>query len=293
MYCEIVIPNNNLELNPEGDDNKTVTVNSYGGDEDFSIVSYPSWLTVTKLSKSQIRIVAGENDTQNNRTGAITVRHTTDARVTTTIKVSQERNIVISIPDFNYLTFRYYWDEADGRDLDTATVLVNTGLIENGVEIDDKAVGWNMAGNSIPEVQKYLQFAGDNTGNGNEAVFIDWLALCSEENLQNLPDVIYCDMYSNWYGEKKNGYMNFEINAYKGGEMIKDPDNSHNYINEGGELKFSSIESKYIYAACSTNRDDYKNKYTYTARVKYNKETQNATLEIIQGSSGNDCSSTP
>ena len=292
MYCVIIVPNNILDMDGMGD-TRTVTVTSYGGDEDFTISNVPSWLTVTKLSKTQIRITASENDSGSFRTATIRLTHTTDTRVSTTITVNQERNIVITIPDFNYLTFRYYWSEEDGRDLDTATVLVNTGLVENGITIDDQPVGWNMVGTGITEVQKYLQFGGDNTGNGNESVFIDWLAICSEDNLPNLPDIIYCDIYGNWYGEKKNGNITFEINAYKGGTMVKDPNNTYNYINEGGELKFSSDETKFVYAACSSNRDDYKTKYSYVARVSYNKETQNATLQIIQGSSGNDCSSNP
>lgn len=298
MYCVIVIPNDNLELNPEGD-TRTISIMAQGGNEDYTISSnIPSWLTVSKLSNSQIRIVATENDTKLYRNATITLRHITDTRVTATISISQEPNFIITIPDFNYLTFRYYWTEADGRDLDTATVLINTGLVETNVSgetvtIDDKPVGWNMSGNTIAEVQKYLKFGGDNTGNGNEAVFIDWLAICSEENLPILPDVIHCDIYCNWFGEKRNGNMSFEINAYKGGEMVKDPENNFNYINSGGTLQFSSIETKYINAACSSNREDYKSKYTYTARVSYDKITQDARLTIIQGSSGNDCSTNP
>lgn len=263
-----------------------------GGAGTYSLstnISHSNFVTYTANTNSfEIRV--SESDIEEEKTAVFTLTHDTSSDEKIIFTVTQEAAKIIKIPDFNFLTYRYFWTEEDGRDLDTATELVNSGLVdEAGNSIDGLAVGWSMAGNSNTAVTQYLIYGGDNTQSGNECTFIDMLALCSEENLPKLPDKIYVDVYCNWYGEKKLGYMTFEIKAYKGGEMQQD---GKNFINVGGEEVYSGEESKFVKAACTSNKNNYKTDYTYVCRITYDKLTREASIAIQSDDSGNDCHTT-
>lgn len=263
-----------------------------GGAGTYSLstnISHSNFVTYTANTNS-FEIMVSESDIEEEKTAVFTLTHDTSSDEKIVFTVNQEAAKIIKIPDFNFLTYRYKWTAEDGRDLDTATELVNSGLVDaSGTTIDGLAVGWNMKGNSNTAVTQYLIYGGDNTSSGNECTFIDMLALCSEENLPNLPDKIYVDVYCNWYGEKKNGYMTFEIKAYKGGEMVKD---GYNFINEGGEEVYSGEQSKFVKAACTSNHSTYKTSYTYVCRITYDKLTREASIAIQSDDSGNDCHTT-
>lgn len=264
-----------------------------GGAGTYSVstnISHSNFVTYTANTNSFV-IDIKESDVEEIKTAVFTLTHNTSSDEKIVFTVTQEAAKIIKIPDFNFLTYRYKWTDEDGRDLDTATELVNSGLVDaSGTSIDGLAVGWNMQGNSNTEVTKYLKYGGDNRESGNECTFIDTLALCSEEHLPNLPDKIYVDIYANWYGEKKNGFMTFEIKAYKGGEMIQD---GYNFNNEGGEEVYSGEESKYVRAYCVSNYSTYKTNYTYVCRVTYDKLTREASIAIdYTDFSGNDCHTT-
>ena len=260
-----------------------------GGAGTYSVatnISHSNFVTYTANTNSfEIRV--SESDIEEEKTAVFTLTHDTSSDEKIIFTVTQEAAKIIKIPDFNFLTYRYKWTAEDGRDLDTATELVNSGLVDaSGTTIDGLAVGWNMKGNSNAEVTKYLKYGGDNRDSGNECTFIDMLALCSEEHLPNLPDKIYVDVYANWYGEKKNGYMTFEIKAYKGGEMVQD---GYNFNNVGGEEVYSGEQSKFVKAACTSNYSTYKTDYTYVCRVTYDKLTREASIAIQSDDSGKDC----
>lgn len=260
-----------------------------GGAGTYSVatnISHSNFVTYTANTNSfEIRVA--ESDIEEEKTAVFTLTHDTSSDEKIVFTVTQEAAKIIKIPDFNFLTYRYFWAEEDGRDLDTATELVNSGLVdEEGNSIDGLAVGWSMIGNSNTAVTQYLIYGGDNTSSGNECTFIDMLALCSEENLPKLPDKIYVDVYCNWYGEKKNGYMTFEIKAYKGGEMQQE---GKNFINIGGEEVYSGEERKFVKAYCTSNKENYKAYYTYVCRITYDKLTREANIAIQSDDSGNDC----
>lgn len=49
------------------------------------------------------------------------------------VEITQAAKGQIALPDFDYLTFRYNWGDSDGKDLDTATYVIGTGIpITNG-----------------------------------------------------------------------------------------------------------------------------------------------------------------
>lgn len=260
-----------------------------GGTGTYSVstnISHSNFVSYTAKTNS-FEINVSESDVEEVKTAVFTLTHNTSNDEQIVFTVTQEAAKIIKIPDFNFLTYRYKWTAEDGRDLDTATELVNSGLKDtSGKTIDGLAVGWNMSGNSNTEVTKYLKYGGDNRDSGNECTFIDMLALCSEEHLPNLPDKIFVDIYANWYGEKKSGYMTFEIKAYKDGEMIQD---GYNFNNVGGEEVYSGEQMKYVKAACTSNNTTYKTSYTYVCRVTYDKLTREASIAIQSDDSGNDC----
>lgn len=244
---------------------------------------FVSWTAHT----NSLEIKVFESEVEEVKTAVFTLTHDNSSDEQIVFTVTQEAAKIIKIPDFNFLVYRYKWTDEDGRDLDTATELVNSGLKDtSGATIDGIAVGWNMKGNSNPEVTKYLKYGGDNTQSGNECTFIDMLALCSEEHLPNLPDKIYVDVFCNWYGEKRNGYMTFEIKAYKGGSMVQE---GYNFVNQGGEEVYSGEQSKFVKAACTSNNSTYKTSYTYVCRITYDKLTREASIAIQSDDSGNDC----
>lgn len=263
-----------------------------GGTGTYSVsadISHSNFITYTANTNS-LEIKVSESDIEEIRFAVFTLTHDTSSDEKIVFNVIQEAAKIIKIPDFNFLTYRYKWTEEDGRDLDTATELVNSGLKDDeGNSIDGLAVGWNMKGNSNTTVTKYLIYGGDNTQSGNECTFIDMLTLCSEEHLPNLPDKILVDVYCNWYGEKRDGYMTFEIKAYKGGEMVKD---GYNFNNVGGEEVYSGEQSKFVKAACNSNHTNYKTDYTYVCRITYDKLTREASIAIQNDGSGNDCHTT-
>lgn len=260
-----------------------------GGTGTYSVstnISHSNFVTYTAKTNS-FEINVSESDIEEVKTAIFTLSHDNSIDEQITFTVTQEKANVIKIPEFNFLTYRYKWSDANGRDLDTATELVNSGLKDtSGTSIDGLAVGWSMKGNSNSEVTKYLKYGGDNTQSGNECTFIDMLALCSEEHLPSLPDKVYVDIYCNWYGEKKNGDMVFEIKAYKGGSMVQE---NFNFVNNGGTEVYSDEHFKYVSAYCTTNKDNYKTDYTYVCRVTYDKLTREASIAIQSGDSGNDC----
>lgn len=244
---------------------------------------FVSWTAHT----NSFEIKVFESEVEEVKTAVFTLTHDNSNDEQIVFTVTQEAAKIIKIPDFNFLVYRYKWTDEDGRDLDTATELVNSGLKDtSGATIDGIAVGWNMKGNSNPEVTKYLKYGGDNTQSGNECTFIDMLALCSEEHLPNLPDKIYVDVFCNWYGEKRLGYMTFEIKAYKGGRMVQE---GYNFVNSGGEEVYSGEQSKFVKAACTSNNSTYKTSYTYVCRITYDKLTREASIAIQSDDSGNDC----
>lgn len=254
-----------------------------------SNISHPDFISYTANTNS-FNINVTESDIEEIKTATFTLTHTTSSDEKIVFKITQEKAKIIKIPDFNFLVYRYEWTEADGQDLDTATELVNTGLRDDsGTSIDGLAVGWNMNGTGNTEVVKYLKYAGDNQASGEECTFIDMLALCSEENLPNLPDKIYVDIYANWYNTKRNGNMTFVIKAYKGGVMVQQ---EKNFVNEGGEEVFSGRQNKFVNAFCNTNYKNHKTDYTYVCRVTYNKYTREASIEIQNDGSGVDCHQT-
>ena len=134
-----------------------------------------------------------------------------------------ESNEVI-INDFDYLVARYFWLPGAGTDLDTATGFVETGV--SGVDANWVGFGngYTVPGNAggpPPTVDdtQYLQHAGDNTGTGAECVLIRFADFAAAN--PSTPNPIKVKMHAIWWGSRGTGNAQFELIAYKGGQMVK------------------------------------------------------------------------
>lgn len=132
----------------------------------------------------------------------------------------EKRYITQSIfKDVDYLVFRYNFSQADGRDLDTRTQLLEP--------FQSTTLGWCQNNPNTP----YIAWASDNTGYGIEAVLID-----IKKFKQDYPstDKIVFNARAWWYGERFSGDMNMNAEGYKGGVMSLE---NFNFVNQGGELQ--------------------------------------------------------
>lgn len=260
---------------------QVLPIDCYGGQAYLLGSTSTPWLTVSNdVDKNIVVDALAAPDEAGDRTGSVTVRHVDDPDYTMDIEILQKENIIVTIPEFEYLTYRYYWTSADGRDLDTATEFTNTGLVDNnGVSLDHLAVGWSMDGNYNSTIKRYLKWGGDNTGSGNECTFIDMDALLSEENYPILPRFIEARIYATWYAARYDGNITFEIVAYKGGTMVQ---NGYNFVNQGGVEVYREVYPKYV--PTIKGEATYETSYTYVCKVTYDKIKHSAQVEIIPDS---------
>lgn len=178
----------------------------------------------------------------------------------------------VIIPDFDYLVARYYWAPGEGRDLDTLT-----GIVESGVaSVDDNWVGWSQ-GFSVPDgatvENSYLFSAGDNTGTGAESVLMN-LRKFADEN-PSVPNIIKVNMYAFWFGSRNTGNALFELIAYKGGTMSKV---GYEFENTGGSEVFRQTFTKNVTSVIKSSNPSTS---TLLGTIEYNKSTQQAEL-ILQ-----------
>ena len=128
------------------------------------------------------------------------------------------------MPPFDYLTFTYSWTGNDGKDLDSATVIRNSGIpIGSRTTLDDYYVGYGGNGYGV-EVAKYLKHGGDNTQSGDEGALVKWKdVLATKDYVSEGITTLYLDIYANWYNWRKDGNMSITFNTYKGNDgMVQD-----------------------------------------------------------------------
>ena len=108
-----------------------------GGDQKWVVKSVSdSWMVVTNVD-GVLRIKAEAGPDEQRRTGSIIIAHANDPNYTKTITVTQLDHIIITIPEFEFLVFKYDWTGTGGQDLDTATEFMNTGL----TKVDSRPLG--------------------------------------------------------------------------------------------------------------------------------------------------------
>lgn len=204
-----------------------------------------------------------------------------------TIQLIQERK-GIQIISGDAVMFTYNWDS--GKDLDQATY-VNLNSV-----LDSSKNNWNYAGYKgtiISDYQKFLYFAGDNTGLGNEYSFIDFESISKYLNehggdestvdgktvLQSLTNEngiisIQCNLYTNWYGVKEKENIRLSYSVYnKDSEDASIESKDKQFILTGYTKKSESEKQAlcYSYGGYSTNYDldGPSNFYTLSAKFIY------------------------
>lgn len=204
-----------------------------------------------------------------------------------TIQLVQEKK-GIQIISGDAVMFTYNWDT--GKDLDQATY-VNLNSV-----LDSSKNNWNYAGYKgtiISDYQKFLYFAGDNTGLGNEYSFIDFKTISKYLNehggdestvdgktiLQSLTNEngiisIQCNLYTNWYGVKEKENIKLSYSVYnKDSEDASVESKDKQFVLTGYTKKSESEKQAlcYSYGAYSTSYDldGPSNFYTLSAKFTY------------------------
>ena len=161
-------------------------------------------------------------------------------------------NPKVLFEDFDYAVIRYRWNEGNGRDLDTRTSIT---VPSRGTE-----VGWDRAATD----GSYLQWGGDNTGSGVEAVLLDVKSL--SRDYSSVPNIEVA-IKAFWFSSSNNGNISLEFETYIGGSMIK---SGYDFVNSGGVLTNSIATTVNTF---SSNRAG-----ELLARLTYNVASKNATL---------------
>ena len=181
--------------------------------------------TAKENNKNVKKITVKENDVNKNRYYRFKAKYSKDGGVYSDVcELRQVGKEQIILPPFDYLTFTYSWTGDDGKDLDSATVIRNSGIpIGSRTTLDDYYVGYGGNGNN-DSVNKYLIYGGDNTQSGDEGALVKWKdVLATKDYVSEGITTLYLDIYANWYNWRKNGNMSITFNTYKGNDgMVKD-----------------------------------------------------------------------
>ena len=181
--------------------------------------------TAKEDNKNVKKITVKENDVNKNRYYRFKAKYSKDGGVYSDVcELRQVGKEQIILPPFDYLTFTYSWTNDDGIDLDSATVIRNSGIpIEPDTTLDDYYVGYGGNGNK-DSVNKYLIYGGDNTQSGDEGALVKWKdVLATKDYVSEGITTLYLDIYANWYNWRKDGNMSITFNTYKGNDgMIQD-----------------------------------------------------------------------
>ncbi len=147
--------------------------------------------------------------------------------------------------DIDFLVIRYSWSAEDGRDLDTRTAVVRPPR-----NVD---VGWGAqrANADGPVESPYLQWGGDNTAIGYEAVLIDIQSL--RNDFPNETE-FHFRLRAFWYAEVNRGDFTVDFTGYRGGTMAKDAD-GFNWINRGGAEERSITVTRTVTTQESSDND--------------------------------------
>lgn len=281
LYLDVPPSSSSLPIEISDKGTTNFDVKAFGGNGKWRVQEDLSWLTATNVGDSILSVTTTSTPSGTSRTGTITIVHDSYPSYTKQITVKQLNHIIIY--DFDYLLLRYDWS-GGGKDLDTATEFISTGLIN----VDNRALGYHLYGdvewngssatngkktnpgttggsgpendtnnqtmNSIvqltdPSGNEILVWGGDNTDtNANESLYINVRNLF---NNKSLPDQIYIDLYAIWYGTKSSNPIKVEITAYKDGTMKRYGDDypdgtlRRNFHNDAGTAVYSNIKSPF------------------------------------------------
>lgn len=209
-------------------------------------------------------------------------RHIPTGSVSDTVTVSLMGKDMTVLPDFDFFTFGYEWEESAGRDLDSATLVEGSGIQVAGKELGEYFVGFGGNGNSQEGVENYLHWGGDNTSSGSEGAFINWKSICDRDLISEGITKLYAYIYGNWYGSKDSGNMTLVFQTYKGTGMVQDgyvfkPDENTELVSQERKLIYCKAFSSAN--APGSKLENVKNYYSLLATIEYDVATSNAVLK--------------
>lgn len=163
---------------------------------------------------------------------------------------------------FDFAVLRYRWDSVyGGGDLDTRTMPLNLPGQPWAI------VGWAHSTYIGDPANPYLQWGGDNTGSGVEAVLLDFKKMG-----EDFPEVwqFRINLRAFWYSFRGGGNIELELAMYRGGRMVPQ---GFDFVNEGGELIETWFASRFVETQRSSDipGDD-------VGQVIYDSETLRARL---------------
>lgn len=231
-------------------------------------------VTVDKMSgvgPATVTLTASANPVAEERMGKIKVK-TGEQEINVT--VLQKAGNVVVIPEFDYLVLRYSWSDSDGKDFDTATGFLDTGMSD----VDGKFVGWSLGYETTSmQVGNYIIHGGDNMSSGKEAALINMRELLSAPGLNENEPSVSAVIYGNWYEELGRGDVEVSFTAYLGGEMKK---GNFNFTNEGGEEVYTGSVKVNVKSTGATNYQNIKQLYTRIGTMVYDKAERDCVIFI-------------
>ena len=251
------------------------------GSDNFSISNR---IITTGLGQVDCFPIEENTSYQSQKSIGFQVYNEEDGTVFCYINLIQEKKGV-KIISGDAVMFTYNWDQ--GRDLDQAT-FVN---LNHPSSNNNNYAGFK--GAIIPEYNKILYFAGDNIGTGNEYAFIDFKSISEYlkehgdepssidgktiiESLTNDNGLIQieCDLYTNWYGDKKQEDINLTYSVYnKDSEDASVSYSDRQFILKGYTKTLDSSDQALCYAHGYANgfaiNRDVKKGYTLSAKFVY------------------------
>lgn len=239
--------------------------------------------TAKEDNKNVKKIIIKENDVNKDRYYRFKAKYSKDGGVYSDVcELRQVGKEQIILPPFDYLTFTYSWTDDDGRDLDSATVIRNSGIPIEKSTLDDYYVGYGGNGNK-DSVNKYLIYGGDNQASGDEGALVKWKdVLATKDYVSEGITTLYLDIYANWYDWRKAGNMSITFNTYKGNDgMVQD---GFVFKPTGDTVLVSTktINNLNAYASHSNNaihpRDVMATVYSKMATVEYDIRSKTALL---------------
>jgi hypothetical protein len=183
---------------------------------------------IDKITNKVIRLTAG-CDAKSKCLPII--KATTTTTTTVELQTITSTTIIPSIPDADYIVFKYNFEVTSGADLDTLTTLYVNGSdvpYVNSINPVGYCASRNGNGNSLGGPN--LWWGGDNTGFGTESVYVDITQLNINETINS----VQINCRANWYSAIGDGVVEIQMFSYSGGTMVND--GNYGFTNVGGKL---------------------------------------------------------
>lgn len=273
-------------------------INAEGGDESWFVKEYTAstfnWTKRPENKNGSLSFSLGKAKREGIVEGSITIAHINDPNYTKVIKIQQNKDYVV-LPEFDYLVIQYKYGVASGSsaDLDTATELVGTGVINQpntNDGIDYNPAGWNVGVNYSSAARQakglpFLHWGGDNQRTGYETVYANMSTVRDEILEDTAPRVFNVNMYGTWYtpdlSKATNNKISIYITLYKGGTMKKV--NTYDYENSGGKKVFT-LEKTNIPVTTYKGVGNFRNDYSKLLSLEYDRiENTGVLVPLVAG----------